>query len=76
MSNPKELQLPEGDGTYMKINIIARRAREINKQRGNDFFDDSAPDPVDVAALEYTQGLLEFEFRHHLTGQGEDYRSA
>lgn len=76
MAEPKErIELPEGDGRYMKINILARRAREINRQRDKDLYDDNAPDPVDVAAQEYDHAMLDFEFRHHLTGSTEDYRS-
>ncbi len=75
MAIDKKLQLPDGDGPYMMINIVARRAREINKLRANDLYDGNQPDPVDVAANEYDNSLLDYEFRHHLTGTGEDFRS-
>jgi len=66
----------EGDGLYMVVNIIARRAREINKSKtASTIYDDSAPDPLDVAMNEYKNGLLEWEFRHHLVGTGDDFRS-
>jgi DNA-directed RNA polymerase subunit K/omega len=66
----------EGDGPYMTVNIIARRAREINKERmGSRFYDEDIPDPMDVANNEETNGLLEWEFRSHLVGTGDDFRS-
>jgi DNA-directed RNA polymerase subunit K/omega len=65
----------EGDGRYITVNIVARRARDINKTRAANMYDDNAPDPTDTAMLEYRSGLLRWEFRHHLTGQGEDFRS-
>ncbi len=72
----EERELPAGDGLYMAINILARRARELNRRRANTgLYDEEMPDPVDVAVNEYQNDLLEFEFRHHLTGSGEDYRS-
>ena len=76
MSKINAVELPEGDGRYMMINIVARRAREINKQRGHsDIYDDVSPDPTDVALNEYNNNMLDFEFRHHLTGVSEDFRS-
>lgn len=70
------IELPDGDGAYMRINMIARRAREINKQRHNsDIYDDNQPDPVDMAINEYENGMLKYEFRHHLLGTEGDYRS-
>lgn len=75
MAKDENPTLPDGDGVYMVINMIARRAREINKQRANDLYDENYPDPVDVAANEFTNDLLNYEFRHHLTGTGEDFRS-
>ncbi len=72
----EEKKLPPGDGLYMAVNIIARRARELNRRRGNTgLYEEEMPDPVDVAVNEYRNDLLEWEFRHHLTGSGEDYRS-
>lgn len=60
----------------MIINIIARRAREINKERSSArMYDEDAPDPMDVASNEHENGLLNYEFRHHLVGQGDDFRS-
>ncbi|CAN5438400.1 hypothetical protein BH09SUM1_BH09SUM1_32720 [soil metagenome] len=70
-----ETKLPEGDGKYMKVNIVARRARDINKQKMSSLYEDDSPDPMDVALMEFKNGLLAFEFRHHLVGTGEDYRS-
>ena len=75
LAKKPKLKLPESDGPYMTINIIARRAREINKQRANELYDENQPDPVDVAKNEYDNDLLNYEFRHHLTGTGEDFRS-
>jgi DNA-directed RNA polymerase subunit K/omega len=75
LANDKKIVLPDGDGSYMQINLIARRAREINRQRANDLYDENQPDPVDVAANEYDNNLLDYEFRHHLTGTGEDFRA-
>ena len=75
MAEPKDKGLPDGDGRYMMVNIVARRARDINKGRVATMFDDDAPDPLDVALNEYKNNLLGYEFRHHLVGQGEDYRS-
>lgn len=76
MSDNNKEQLPEGDGAYMMVNIIARRAREINKTRAHSgLYDDSLPEPVDVAANEFKNNLLTFEFRHHLVGTGDDFRS-
>ncbi len=73
----KEDLILGSDGSYMIVNIIARRAREINKQRANtSFYDDNQPDPLDVAANEYDNDLLEWEFRQHLVGTGEDFRAA
>ncbi len=73
-----EFALPdndEGDGKYIIVNIIARRAREINKQRSTSMYDENLPDPLDVAAQEYKDSLLKWEFRHHLVGTGDDFRS-
>lgn len=76
MSEKFDTQLPEGDGAYMVVNIIARRAREINKTRAHShLYDDNAPDPLDVAQNEFNNKLLNFEFRHHLVGTGDDFRS-
>jgi len=67
--------LPDGDGTYMMVNLVARRARDINKQRVNSMYEEDGVEPMDVALNEFNNTLLEFEFRHHLVGTGEDYRS-
>jgi DNA-directed RNA polymerase subunit K/omega len=75
LANEKKVNLPDGDGAYMIVNLVARRARDINKVRVNTLFDEEAPDPMDVALNEYNNSLLDFEFRHHLVGTGEDYRS-
>lgn len=76
MSKQTPIELPDGDGRYMLINIVARRAREINKARSHsDLYDDVSAEPVDVALNEYQHNMLEFEFRHHLTGSSEDFRS-
>lgn len=76
MADDKKTKLPDGDGIYMTINLVARRSRDINKQRVNSLYDDVAADPMDVALNEYQNGLLNYEFRHHLVGTGDDYRSA
>lgn len=67
--------LPDGDGPYMVVNLVARRARDINKAHASRIYDEDLPDPLDVALNEYKNHLLEFEFRHHLTGTGDDFRS-
>lgn len=73
----KTPELPDGDGRYIIVNMIARRAREINKERvqARIFADEDLPDPMDIAANEYDNNLLEFEFHHHLVGSGDDFRS-
>jgi len=71
-----EIELPECDGYYMMINIIARRARDINKQRNmRKMYDEDLADPLDVALNEYENGLLSWDFRKDEQGL-EDYRSA
>lgn len=67
--------LPEGDGIYMMINIVARRARDVNRSRVQVLYDDTQPDPTDVALNEYKNGLLSWEFHENLIGNGEDFRS-
>lgn len=75
MAEKKNRTTP-GDGRYMTINIIARRAREINKERSsNRFYDEDLPDPLDVASNEHKNELLDWEFRTHLVGTGDDFRS-
>lgn len=76
MSEGKATALPEGDGRYMIVNIVARRARVINREKLNTMYEQNSPDPLDVAMNEYKNNLLEFEFRSHMIGAGEDYRSA
>lgn len=76
MQKIENKKLPDGDGIYMTVNIIARRARELNRRRANTgLYEEEMPDPLDVALNEYENDMLEYEFRHHLTGGGEDYRS-
>lgn len=78
MADPttEQMRAKTGDGWYMTVNVIARRAREINKERSSSrFYDEEAPDPLDVAANEFENKLLEWEFRTHLVGTGDDFRS-
>lgn len=73
---PEKLELPDGDGPYLTVNLIARRARDINRQRqSSNMLDEEAPDPLDVAENELENGLLRYEFHHHLVGQGDDFRA-
>jgi DNA-directed RNA polymerase subunit K/omega len=67
-------QLSDGDGRYMVVNIVARRARDLNKRKVSNLFEDTMPDPTDTALTEFQNGLLRWEFRHHLVGTGGDYR--
>lgn len=67
--------LPDGDGTYMVVNLVARRARDINRKRASQGIEEAGVDPMDIALNEYENGLLDYEFRHHLVGHGDDYRS-
>ncbi len=60
---------------YLVVNVVSRRARDLNRRRTLSLYDDDAPDPLDVALNEYDNGLLNYEFRNHLIGTGEDYRS-
>ncbi|MCC5877088.1 MAG: DNA-directed RNA polymerase subunit omega [Candidatus Sumerlaeia bacterium] len=65
-----------GDGRYLIVNVVARRARDINKSRqATNIIDEKAPDPMDVAMNEYENGLLQWEFHHNLVGLGDDFRS-
>ncbi len=75
MSSPQHPSPADADGPYMVVNIIARRARQINKSHGHNLYDDDAPDPLDVASNEYNNQLLNWEFRQHLIGTGDDFRS-
>jgi DNA-directed RNA polymerase subunit K/omega len=57
-------QLPDPDGRYMLINILARRARSLNNQRTSPQSDDAAMfDPIEVARSEYRAGRLNFKIR-------------
>lgn len=74
---PEKLELPDGDGRYLIVNLVARRARDINRQRqASNLLDEETPDPLDVADNELENGLLRFEFHHHLVGQGDDFRAS
>lgn len=73
---PEKLELPDGDGSYLIVNLVARRARDINRARqATNIIDEKAPDPMDVALNELENGLLRWEYHHNLVGQGDDFRS-
>lgn len=74
-NNPEIPGAEAGDGKYMMVNIVARRARDLNKRKLNTLYDENTPDPTDTAIQEYNNSLLRWEFRHHLVGTGDDYRS-
>lgn len=70
--------LPEMDGRYMTINIVARRARVLNRQnRGQQNFDESAMfDPLEIALGEYKINKLKFDLSSKMEEDHvEDYRS-
>ncbi len=62
--DPDLKQLPEPDGRYMLINILARRARSLNYQRTGPQTDEATMfDPIEVSKTEYRAGRLAFRFR-------------
>lgn len=72
----EDLKLPDFDGRYMAINIISRRARELNRQMRNAPYEETLVRPVDIAAQEFKDGRLIFDFQTPGEALGEDYRSA
>jgi|JI81BgreenRNA_FD_contig_21_12271599_length_337_multi_2_in_0_out_0_1 DNA-directed RNA polymerase subunit K/omega len=74
----KDIQnLPSGDGRYMMINITARRARQLNRERSHGQFDESMFDALDIALTEYRNGKIHFDLESVAPGTvPEDYRTA
>ena len=69
-------QLEDGDGRYMIVNLVARRARDINKKRFNGGLPEAGtPDPLDIASNEYDNNMLTWEFREFELGKKDDFRS-
>ena len=73
---PAKNSFEAGDGRYMIVNIVARRARDINKKLFQSTLpEESVKDPLDMALTEYHENLLQWEFRDQVDGPGDDFRS-
>ncbi len=72
-----ENRLGDGDGKYMIINIICRRARDVNRQRAQmAAFEEEMVDPLGIANEEFESSQVKWEFNSTLSGISEDYRSS
>lgn len=69
--------LPGSDGRYMSINIIARRARALNRERRySQQTDDSMWDPLEIALGEYAIQKIKYDMKSNPGDENtEDFRS-